>query len=642
MNQTGFIMVSVNAATGVASVTVKHGRAPFRPAPHLVPRCPLFGDGEDQGRVVRASRPPILCVTEAGEVHDPASRTPWDIVVENPRPGIWSTRFADPDRPDGKLHLRLERRLESELEIVQAGFDLPPGEAALFSDREMTGYQDIHARECAQAGTASTRRADLRGHSVLTIDNDDTRDIDDAIEIKEVRPGRQYILGIHIADVTAFIEAGSPRDRDARNRSTSHYFGDTVLHMLPQCLSADLCSLVPNEDRLAVSLYLEIMIREGRAEIRGSRITPSVIRSGHRLTYTEVNGLLQDRPADELGRALHQAQNLATALFANRPGGSDQDNDHGPSGALIEHFMVEANHFVGRHMAQTLAALRGGPRAVLFRGHPGPSQTDLLDYARRLLRAGLLPQTDAEELLAAAHDRQARDFEPAPSPKEEDAMFRSALHKEIQSRVRAGTAEELALLASLGAQPGKQGIHRAANLTTQPDWSGHHALGLSRYAWFTSPIRRYPDMVNHRFLKEAAGALSLDDVQAIHRRIANGRHAQRLFQERMDFAELVRGKVIAEGKTMDLAVLNFRFASPYVFVVRVRVADREVSVRVRDCHHATINEDAFECHLVPPGKPPIRLWPGMTARLHVHAGDASVPAGCLLVNTDQWSLVGGA
>lgn len=641
MRQSGFVKTVVDTGTGAVSISVKRAKEPFRPAGHLAKQCPLFGDREDvaSGRVLRCAHPPVLRIAEGGDVLELTSHCPWEIVVEGPRPGVWSTRFADPDTPDGKLHVRLDRQLMTELEIVQAAFGLPWTGAELFSEQERAEYQEIHQAECRLAGKNSKSRIDLRGHSVLTIDGDDTRDIDDAIEIKEIHPGRHYILGIHIADVTAFIHAGSPRDRDAHARSTSHYLADTVLHMLPQCLSAGLCSLVPDEDRLAVSVYLEILVQDGRARIKGSRIFPSLIRSRRRLSYTEANEVLAgERTAEDHVRdALRSARVIADALATLRPKGSIQENDHGLSGALIENFMVAANHLVGRHMARTLRACPGGGATVLFRSQPGPSVDELLDFAAKLFDAGLLDAT-GEELMVAARERGGRELASAPSQREMDSMFQSALHREIRSRAQVATEDDSRVFSSLTGRPGQKSLFRAACLTVSPMNSGHHELGLSRYAWFTSPIRRYPDMVNHRFLKGVdAQRLSPDDVQLIHRRLVNARQAQRFLQERLDFAALALENAMAPGQTVEVGVLNFRFASPYVLMVKARIVGRELTIQIRDSNNASIDAAAFECRFRPPGRPAVTIKPGVTARLHVNEGDVSLMAGRILVNTDQWS-----
>lgn len=637
MSLSGFIMTYVDTATGAAKVSVKYGTAPFCPANHLAVQCPLFGDRADKtlGRVLRCSTPPVLGIIDGGEIYELTPPVPWRIVVEDPRPGIWTTRFVDPEVPDGRLHLALERRLATEMEIAQAGFDLPQAGAELFSDQELDAYREIHQAECRLAETSSKSRVDLRGHSVLTIDNDDTRDIDDAIEIKVIRPERHYILGVHIADVTAFVRLDSPRDKDAFDRSTSHYLADTVLHMLPEFLSADLCSLVPNEDRLALSVYLEILILDGRAQIKGSRIFPSLIRSRRRLSYTEVNQILTEEGRDEDRTTLGHAVILADALLALRPTGNGQENDHGPSGAMIEHFMVAANNHVGRHMAKTIAALPGGGHSALFRNQPGPRVDELLGFAAELSHVGLLDATE-EELIAAAREREKREFATVPSQREKGALFQSALHKEIRARV--AMEGDLTLFSSMAGRPGRKSLFRAASLTLSPKDSGHHELGLSRYAWFTSPIRRYPDIVNHRFLKgRDAQNLSLDDVQRINRRLVNGRAAQRLFKERQDFATLVRENLIEAGRSVEIVVLNFRFASPYQLLVKGRIAGVDVTIQIRDAHGATIDAEAFECRFSFRDKPAVAFKPGQTARLHVREGDISQMAGRILANTDQWS-----
>src|SRR5207248_8322752 len=139
-------------------------------------------------------------------------------------------------------------------------------------------------------------REDLRKEFVVTIDPDDARDFDDAIQVEKIKNG--WRLGVHIADVAAYVEPGSPLDREARRRGNSVYLPDRVIPMLPERLSNGVCSLNPGVDRLTYSVFLQFD-KNGRT--RNTRFARTVIRSTHRLTYKEALAILQNHPRDELG-----------------------------------------------------------------------------------------------------------------------------------------------------------------------------------------------------------------------------------------------------------------------------------------------------------------------------------------------------
>ena len=322
-------------------------------------------------------------------------------------------------------------------------------------------------------------REDLRREFIVTIDPDDARDFDDAINVEKTGSG--WRLGVHIADVAAYVEPNSPLDREARRRGNSVYLPDRVIPMLPERLSNGVCSLKPGVDRLTHSVFIHF---DKRGSAKSARFTRSVIRSAHRLTYKQAYAILTAPPADQLGERLHLAWELAAALRKKRfeHGALDLDfpevkvwvdkdgrpvklerveNDE--SHQLIEEFMLAANEAVARELKK---------RAIptIYRIHENPDPEKLAEFREFVLgfnyRVGDLTQRAELQRLVAS-------FRGKP---EEQAL-------------------KVALLKSL----------KRARYSPQP--LGHYGLTKANYLHFTSPIRRYADLVAHRALaRDSAGA----------------------------------------------------------------------------------------------------------------------------------------
>jgi ribonuclease R len=317
-------------------------------------------------------------------------------------------------------------------------------------------------------------REDLRQQFILTIDPDDARDFDDAIHVEEIKGGWQ--LGVHIADVSAYVRPGSALDREAQRRGNSVYLPDRVIPMLPERLSNGVCSLNPHVDRLTHSVFLQFD-RNGR--MRQSRFARTVIRSAHRLTYKQAFAILKSSARDELSERLHTAWRLAALLRKKRfeHGSLDLDMpevkvvvdkkgkpirfervENDESHQLIEEFMLAANEAVARELKN-----RGIP--TIYRVHENPEADRLGEFREFVLAHGirvgdLTHRGEVQKLLAAIR----------------------------------GTAEEhplkIALLKSL----------KRARYATSP--LGHYGLAKANYAHFTSPIRRYADLEVHRALAD--------------------------------------------------------------------------------------------------------------------------------------------
>jgi ribonuclease R len=315
-------------------------------------------------------------------------------------------------------------------------------------------------------------REDFRKEFIVTIDPDDARDFDDAIQVEKSKSGWQ--LGVHIADVAGYVEPGSALDREARRRGNSVYLPDRVIPMLPERLSNGVCSLNPGVDRLTHSVFIHF---DKNGVAKSARFARSVIRSAHRLTYKQAYAILSSPPRDQLGERLHGAWELAALLRRKRfeHGALDLDfpevkvwvdgqghpirlerveNDE--SHQLIEEFMLAANEAVARELKK---------RAIptIYRVHENPDPGKLAEYREFVLSfnykvGDLTHRAELQRLLASIHGKP-----------EEQAL-------------------KVALLKSL----------KRARYAAQP--LGHYGLAKANYLHFTSPIRRYADLVVHRAL----------------------------------------------------------------------------------------------------------------------------------------------
>ena len=325
-------------------------------------------------------------------------------------------------------------------------------------------------------------RRDFRDHRIVTIDGETAKDFDDAVEVVKTEHG--YRLGVHIADVSNYVEEGTALDDEARSRGTSVYFPGRVLPMLPERLSNGLCSLNPRVDRLVLSALLELD-RTGR--VLKAEFARGVIRSSHRMTYTEVARLLETKPtsddAHRYGAFLDDFQvmgELAALLRKRREGRGSIDFDlpdadivlddeglvvgivpesRNVAHKLIEEFMLAANEAVAKH-------LLFAKQPAIYRVHDRPDPDRLVDLREILQSFGYELKGDLEEVPPAAFQKVLRAIEGKP----EERLLRDLL---------------------LRAQ--RKAIY-------SPECRGHYALAAPYYCHFTSPIRRYPDLIVHRQL----------------------------------------------------------------------------------------------------------------------------------------------
>ncbi len=340
-----------------------------------------------------------------------------------------------------------------------------------------------------------SRRLDLREKMVFTIDPADARDFDDALHI-EVNDGGGYELGVHIADVSFFVSEDSAIDKEAFRRGTSVYLVDRAIPMLPERLSSDACSLRPMHDRLAFSCIMQV---SAEGDVLSHSLVETVIHSRHRLTYEEAQSMLSSsKPEYALAEALAAVNGLAQTLarrrrkegsidFGMREVKIDLDETGHPvairrrerleSHRLIEECMLLANRVV----AEALIAAES--RAAVSRIHEHPDREKIKQLARYVgALAYELPHTEG---LVRSKDL-------------------NILLESVRDKPEAPVIEQAALRAMAKA---RYGIER----------TGHYGLSFRHYTHFTSPIRRYPDLVVHRLVKRMNAGRPGIDAAALKR-----------------------------------------------------------------------------------------------------------------------------
>jgi ribonuclease R len=342
-------------------------------------------------------------------------------------------------------------------------------------------------------------RDDFRKRNTITIDPTTARDFDDAVDVN-VLPDGSFQLGVHIADVAHFVQPGSAMDREARIRGTSVYFPDRVLPMLPEKVSNHLCSLNPKTDRLAMSVMMHIS-RDG--EVRDYSFHNSVIHSKERMTYDDVQKIIDGdetltsqysavlpeiRKIDRLARILQSRREESGAIDFDLPEPMLTYNDQGDvtgivksirhfSHRIVEEFMVLANEVVARH-------LEGLEVPSIYRIHEEPDPAKVESFAEMVSTFGL-------------------KFRPKRVSPAEFQKFISSIDGRPDER----------MLSYLMLRSFKQAVYSAHN-------AGHFGLASDAYTHFTSPIRRYPDLIVHRVLKNTmarhhAGGLSEAQLEVV-------------------------------------------------------------------------------------------------------------------------------
>ncbi len=405
-------------------------------------------------------------------------------------------------------------------------------------------------------------RIDFRDKNVFTIDPEDAKDFDDALSIEKLENGN-YSIGIHIADVSHYVRSGSALDKEAFIRGNSVYFVGKVIPMLPEKLSNEICSLVPYKDRLTYSVIVEIT---PRGKIVDYKIHKTIINSKRRFTYEEVQQIITNEAGDFADDIL-QLNKIAEILRNKRMSEGSFDfitpevkfslDDNGvpvsysikemkQSNMLIEEYMLLANKIVARHIALPKT---GTVKPFVYRVHDYPDPEKIAEFARFVKTLGY-------------------SFD--PNSKSKSNQFQLLLNQ-------AKGKEEEALINELAIRSMAKAIYSAKNI-------GHYGLGFKHYTHFTSPIRRYSDLIVHRLLfnylnKKSGEFYSLEQLNEICENISaterNAVEAER-FSVKQKQIEYLKNHQGSEFSAIISGITNFG--------IFVKITDilAEGLVRLRD------------------------------------------------------------
>ncbi|MCC6838990.1 MAG: ribonuclease R [Flavobacteriales bacterium] len=405
---------------------------------------------------------PLLIAAEDLEGAQPGEKVvvemaPWNNPAEHPRCRV--------EKVLGKAGEH-----EVEIHAILAEFDLPAAFPKAVEE----------AAEAIPAGITQTevaRRRDMRGITTLTIDPEDAKDLDDALSMRKLPNGR-WEVGIHIADVSHYVLPGTPVDQEAAARATSVYLVDRVVPMLPERLSNNLCSLNPHEDKLSFSAIFEL---DDQARIHAEWFGRTVMRSDRRFAYHEAQALI-DGGAGEFKQEVLALYELSKVLRKDRMangalevGGNEvkfrlddkgrpvevYEKVMGPANWLIEEFMLLAN----KQVAAAISRRKAGAPPFVYRIHDLPDP-------EKVQQLRMLAKSFGHELKT--------DGRPEDLPKAINAL----MHKIKGS-------EEENILKQLTIRAMSKAIYSTDNI-------GHYGLAFRDYTHFTSPIRRYPDLMVHR------------------------------------------------------------------------------------------------------------------------------------------------
>ncbi|AOS84134.1 ribonuclease R [Chlorobaculum limnaeum] len=358
-------------------------------------------------------------------------------------------------------------------------------------DTELLNFAENIREEITDADLED--RLDIRDKVVFTIDPVDAKDFDDALSIEKLSKGN-YRVGVHIADVSHYVPEGSALDKEAHKRATSVYLVDRVIPMLPSRLSEKVCSLNPGVDRMAFSVFFNIT---ESGEVKKYEFHKTVIHSKRRFTYEDVQQILDAGKGDYL-EELQVLESLSKTLRVQRmeSGGLDFETEEvrfrlGSKGEpievikkerldshrLIEEFMLLANRTVAAYLTAKFALNEKMPHPVIYRVHGAPQMERVTVLANFVRKIGF-------ELKL---DRKGK----------ESATVSSKSLRELLQKVH-GTNVEF-LVNELVLRSMSKAVYSPSN-------DGHFGLGFEHYTHFTSPIRRYPDLIVHRLLFEYEGA----------------------------------------------------------------------------------------------------------------------------------------
>lgn len=376
--------------------------------------------------------------------------------------------------PTGEISEILGKPGENEVEMhaILAEFDLP----YKFTSRV--------EKEAGRITSHITReeikeRKDFRKTVTFTIDPEDAKDFDDALSIRKIKPGN-WEIGVHIADVTHFVLPGSLIEKEACERGTSVYLVDRVIPMLPEKLSNQFCSLRPDEEKLCFSVVFEM---DDQANVSSEWFGKTIIKSRKRFTYEEAQNIIETGKGDlkaevlklnELARILRERRFSKGSIdFERTEVKFDIDDKGAPLGIflkenkesnqLIEEFMLLANKSVAEHIGRQR---KGKKKTFVYRIHDNPDQDKLSSFSFIIKKFGHRINTSSHKQLSISLNQ---------------------LLKSVQGKKEQNLVETLALRTMAKAK------YSTSNI-------GHYGLAFDHYTHFTSPIRRYPDMMVHRIL----------------------------------------------------------------------------------------------------------------------------------------------
>ena len=390
-------------------------------------------------------------------------------------------RLVKWDKDDRKPQCEIESIIDAADEsdvamkeiLIDAGFPLSFEQEVLKEVEQLSGK--ITREE-------TTKRKDCRDFLTFTIDPVDAKDFDDAISIRNLDNGN-YEIGVHIADVSHFVKPGTLLDKVAYARATSVYLPDRVNPMLPEKISNELCSLRPNEDKYTFSVIFQI---SNRAEIKHKWIGRTIIHSNHRFSYEEVQQTIESKDGlhykpilllNNLAQQFRKERFDKGAInFSSTEVRFKLDETGKPIGIvvkeskdahkLIEEFMLLANKAVAEYVSKI--KINKEPMPFPYRIHDTPSDEKLKPFAAFAKKFGYKFDIHDEKQVAASFNK---------------------LLSEVNGKPEQHVLEQL-------------GIRTMAKAVYTPNNIGHYGLGFENYCHFTSPIRRYPDVMVHRILQE--------------------------------------------------------------------------------------------------------------------------------------------
>lgn len=441
-------------------------------------------------------------------IGDQARRKEWndlEKVVVDVEITDWPTAIRNPRGRVVEI-LGYEDDFGVDVEIIIRKFHLPHH----FAEETLAEAQKI---EPTVPSAERNRRQDFRDLPIVTIDGETARDFDDAVLVKHLENGN-YELQVHIADVAQYVTEGSALDQEARTRGTSVYFPDRAVPMLPLELSADICSLRPKVERLVLSCVMEI---DPRGEIVKYEICEGIIRSAERMTYTDVNAILENDSAlreryAPLVAGFESMRDLAMILNRKRErrGSIDFDlpepiiefdeaglmqgvtrSERNIAHRLIEEFMLSANECVASY-------LENKRTASIYRIHEKPDAKRVYDFEviaatfGYSLGVGPLP-IHRVQLKADRRDKHGTGKQPREIEVPKEVHITPRMYQKLTKKIAEKPEERI--LSYLMLRSLKQARYSEVN-------EGHFALAATSYTHFTSPIRRYPDLIVHRILKQ--------------------------------------------------------------------------------------------------------------------------------------------